>query len=708
MIPYVPQMEAADCGAACLAMVLGYFGRRESLHDVREATGAGRGGASAFDLIEGGRRFGLRGRGVRLEIEDMRHLPRGSVLHWGFNHFVVLEENVSKGVRVVDPAGGRKLVPLERLREKFTGVALIFEPGEGFVSGGRAPASLRAFLVQLAGHRAVIARAVVLSVMLQLFALALPVALGLLVDRVVPFGDTGLLGVIAVGLAAVVGFHVLTLLLRSFILLHLRTLLDVQLSLGLMDHMAVLPYKFFLDRPTGDLIARHESNRALRQTLSSTALSTLLDGGLVSLYLVMLLLASPSMGLLVLALGMSQVVLYLVLRRSYTDLMSRELEAQARSQSHLVEMLSGMEALKALGAEHRSVERWSHLLVSELNVTLARGRLSSVAGALTSGIQLGAPLAVLVFGGLKVIHGDLSLGMMLTLSALATGFLTPLTNLVATALQLQEVRSHVERIEDVLRAAPEQPSGPRKKAEVQGRITVSKVSFRYGRNEPWVLQDIDLDILPGQKVAIVGKSGSGKSTLARLLVGLHIPESGKILYDGEDLVGLDLRSLRGQIGVVTQDARVFASTLRGNITLAEPTADWERIVEAARMAEIHEEITSMALGYDTVLSDGGGSLSGGQRQRLALARALVRRPSVLLLDEATSDLDAVTESRVMANLASLRCTRVVIAHRLSTIVDSDAILVLEGGSVAEIGTHRELLSRAGSYAQLVAAQTARP
>src|SRR4029450_2523249 len=247
------------------------------------------------------------------------------------------------------------------------------------------------------GHGASCARCVVLSVMLQLFALALPVALGLLVDRVVPFGDTGLLGVIAVGLAAGVGFHVLALLLRSFILLHLRTLLDVQLSLGLMDHMAVLPYKFFLDRPTGDLIARHESNRALRQTLSSTALSTLLDGGLVSLYLVMLLLASPSVGLLVLALGMSQVVLYLVLRRSYTDLMSRELEAQARSQSHLVEMLSGMEALKALGAEHRSVERWSHLLVSELNVTLARGRLSSVAGALTSGIQLGAPLAVLVF-----------------------------------------------------------------------------------------------------------------------------------------------------------------------------------------------------------------------------------------------------------------------------------------------------------------------
>lgn len=699
-------MQNADCGAACLAMVVGYFGKRVSLQDVRDVTGAGRGGASAFDLIEAGQRFGLRGRGIRLEVEDMRHLPRGAVLHWGFDHFVVLEELVSKGARIVDPAGGRKFVPIARLREMFTGVALTFEPGEGFEPGGKAPASLKAFLLQLAGHRVVLVRAVVLSVMLQLFALALPVVLGLIVDRVVPLGDAGLLTVIAVGLAAVVGFHVLTQLLRSFILLHLKTLLDVQLSLGLMGHMAVLPYKFFLDRPAGDLIARHESNRALRQTLSSTALSTLLDGGLVSLYLVMLVLASPSMGLLVLALGMLQVVLYLALRRSYTDLMSQELEAQARSQSHLVEMLSGMEALKALGAEHRSVESWSHLLVRELNVTLARGRLSSVAGALTSGIQLGAPLAVLVFGAFQVLRGDLSLGMMLTLSALAVGFLTPLSNLVATALQLREVRSHVERIEDVLGAAPEQAPGPRKKIELRGRITVSKVSFRYGRNEPWVLQDIDLDILPGQKMAIVGKSGSGKSTLARLLVGLHVPESGRILYDGEDLAGLDLRSLRSQIGVVTQDARVFALSLRANIALAEPAANWERIVEAARMAEIHEEIASMALGYDTVLSDGGGSLSGGQRQRLALARALVRRPPVLLLDEATSDLDAVTESRVMANLAALRCTRIVIAHRLSTIADSDAILVLEGGTVTEIGTHRELLRRGGSYAQLVAAQTA--
>lgn len=708
-IPFVQQLQAADCGAACLAMVLGYHGKQVGLQEVREATGSGRGGVSAFELIEGGRRFGLRGRGVRLELEDLGHLPSASVLHWGFEHFVVLEGLARRGVRVVDPARGRWLVPHDRFREKFTGVAVTFEPGEGFEPGGKAPASVRAYLAKLFAHRGLVARAVVLSVLLQLFALALPVLIGVLVDRVVPRGDAGLLAVLAVGLAAVAGFYVLTLVLRAYLLLYLRTALDAQLSLGLMDRLAVLPYKFFLDRPTGDLLARYESNRALRQTLSSTALSTLLDGGLVGAYLLLLLAASPSMGGLVMALGLLQVGLFLSLRRSYTDLMSQELEAQARSQSHLVEMLSGMETLKALGAEDRSVDRWSHLFVRELNVTLARGRLSSIAGALTSGLNLASPMAVLVFGGFQVLRGDLSLGMMLTLNALAVGFLTPLSNLVATALQLQEVRSHIERIEDILSAAAEQePSSTRPARLLQGRITVSRVSFRYGRSEPWILRDVELEILPGQKVAIVGRSGSGKSTLARLLVGLFAPESGKILYDGEELATLDLRSVRAQIGVVSQDARVFGATIRSNIALAEPAADLERIVEAARLAEVHEEIVAMPMGYDTLLTDGGASLSGGQRQRLALARALVRRPAILLLDEATSDLDTVTESRIMANLTSLRSTRIVIAHRLSTVADSDVILVLEGGAIAEMGTHRELLARGRSYAELVAAQTAKP
>lgn len=704
-IPYVPQMEAADCGAACLAMVLGSYGRHTSLAEAREATGAGRGGASALALVEAGRRFGLRARGVQLDLDDLHHLPSGAVLHWGFDHFVVLDRLERKGVRIVDPAQGPRLVPTERFRESFTGVALIFEPGEGFAPAERSSRSLRGYLLRLVPHRPLLVRAVVLSALLQVLALALPLLLGVLVDRVVPSQDTGLLQLLALGLAAVVGFHVLTLLLRSYLLHALRTVLDAELSFGFMEHLADLPYAFFLDRSSGDLLARYESNRLLRQALTSATLSTLLDGGMVSLYLVLLFAVSPPMGTLVLVLGFLQILLYLALRRPYRDLMSQELEAQARAHAHLVEMLAGMETLKSLGAEQRSVERWSHLFVRELNVSLSRGRLGSIAGALTSGLNMASPLAILVLGGYQVLQGDLTLGTMLTLNALAAGFLTPLSSLVATALQLQEVRSHIERIEDVMQAPVEQERGTvRPVVSLRGAVRLEGVSFRYGPREPWVVRDVSVAIEPGQKVAIVGRSGAGKSTLARLMVGLYAPVTGRIDYDGRNLADLDLRAVRGQIGVVTQDARVFGMTIRNNLALAQQDADLERIEEAARLAAIHEEIVAMPMGYDTILTDGGASLSGGQRQRLALARALVRRPALLLLDEATSDLDTVTESRITASLAGLQSTRIVIAHRLSTVVDADLILVLDQGTLAEAGTHRDLLARGGPYAELVAAQ----
>jgi ABC-type bacteriocin/lantibiotic exporter with double-glycine peptidase domain len=308
-------------------------------------------------------------------------------------------------------------------------------------------------------------------------------------------------------------------------------------------------------------------------------------------------------------------------------------------------MLAGMESLKALGAEQRSVERWSHLFVAELNASLERARIGTIAGSLASGLALGAPIAILLTGATLVLRGELSLGTMLMLNALAAGFLTPLGNLVAISFQLQEARGHIERIADVLDAAPERDPAKVQAAPVlAGAVALENVSFRYGPKEPWAVHDVSVSIATGKKVAIVGRSGAGKSTLARLLVGLYRPEAGRILYDGFDLETLDLVALRGRIGVVTQDARVFGTSLRSNIALADPQATHEEVAAAARVAEIHEDIAAMPLGYDTILSDGGTSLSGGQRQRIALARALLRRPVILLLDEATSDLDAVTEA----------------------------------------------------------------
>ena len=451
---------------------------------------------------------------------------------------------------------------------------------------------------------------------------------------------------------------------------------------------------------------RLRSNATVRELLTTGAVSALLDGAMAALYLVLLLGMDWPLGLLVLGLGALQVGVLALARRRTQELMSESLETEARSQSYAYQLLAGIEALKAAGAERRAVEHWSNLFAGELNVSLARGRLSAAVDALMGGLAFVSPLAVLTIGAARVLSGDLTLGTMLALSALAAGFLEPLALLVTTGLQLQLLASYMARISDVLDTPKEQQGrAVRPAGRLNGQIRAEHVSFRYSRLAPLVVDDVSLDIRPGQKVAIVGRSGSGKSTLAHLLLGLYAPEAGRVVYDGVDLAALDARTVRRQIGIVTQNAYLFGSTIRENIALSDPRLPLEAVERAARLACIHDDVAAMPLGYETLLTDGGASLSGGQRQRIALARALVHRPRVVLLDEATSALDAVTERQVYANLAALDCTAILIAHRLSTITNADLILVLEAGRVLEGGSHAELLARGGRYHDLVRSQT---
>jgi ATP-binding cassette subfamily B protein len=707
-VPFVQQLEATDCGAACLTMVLGHLGRDVSLDEVREAAGgSGRDGVDALAIVRAAEWYGLRARGLALDLEQLRYLPPGSILHWEFNHFVVFQRVGKKGVEIIDPGMGPRVLPLSRIGQSFTGAALVFETTDEFEPKRRGRGRLGWYLTQLSGQRNVLTRIVVTSILLRVFALALPLVTAVIVDRIVPRGDRNLLFVVTLGLAGLLVFQLITTLIRSHLLLQLRTNLDTRLTLGFVDYLSRLPYDFFQRRSAGDLLMRVNNNATVRELLTSNTLSALLDGVLVVGYAALILVIAPTTGLAVIGLGAVQIAVLYVARNSYRELMARSLEAQARSQSYLVEMIHGMETLKAVAAESRAVERWSNLYVDELNVALDRGRLTALVDAVGSLLTTLSPLAVLLIGALQVMSGAITLGEMLAINSLAIGLLLPLSTMVNSALQLQLLGGYMDRIDDVVRTPPEQSGQDLARApRLTGRISLQNVSFRYGDHLPFVVHNVSLEIRPGMTVAIVGRSGCGKSTLARMIAGLYRPTDGHVLFDGHDVLRLELKSLRRQIGVVLQAPSLFAGSIRAAISLSDPTASLEKITEAARLAAVDEDIRAMPMGYDTILSDGGASMSGGQRQRVALARAVVHKPALLILDEATSALDGETERRVIENLADLRCTRIILAHRLSTIVDADLILVMDHGEVVEAGTHHDLLSRGQHYERLVASQVA--
>ena len=707
-LPYVPQTAAADCGAACLAMSLAWHGKTVPLEEVRRIAGSSRHGLDAALLLRAAEHFGLRGRGVQVrEPEELALLDPGTILHWGFNHFVVLERAGRGGAWVLDPGAGRRFVRRADLDRLLTGVAVTLEPGPAFERGGERPSLLGRYLRRVLRHRGAIGRLLAASLLLQLSALALPVATGALVDRVIPRADQGLFWLLTAGAAAFAGFTLVVNLLRARLLLALRTRLDSQLSLDFLEHLVRLPFAFFQQRSSGDLLMRLRSNATIREILTSSVLSGALDGLMVVSYLALLLVADPRLGLLVAVLAAVRVAILLGAMRHRRRLTSEALEAQAASQGYQVQMLAGIEALKACGAERRAVETWSNLFVRELNTSVARDRLDALVNSLIAGLTLASPLAVLLYGATRVMAGDLTLGTMLSLAALAAGFLAPLSTLVGQAAQFQLLGSYFERLDDVL-STPAEPAGldlPRPEG-FAGRIGLEKVSFRYGPLVPPALESVSVELEPGGFLAVVGPSGSGKSTFAGVVAGLLEPGSGTVRYDGRRMAELPRDWLRSHLAYLPQQSFLFGASIRANIALQDPALPFERVLEAAKLAEVHDEIAALPMGYETVLADGGASLSGGQRQRIALARALVGRPKVLILDEATSALDAVTERRVQRNLQRLRVTRIVAAHRLSTIRDADRILVLDRGRVVDTGTHDQLAARPGLYRDLVGAQLA--
>lgn len=707
-VPEIAQMSAVECGLASLAMVLSYHGRQTNIAELRAQSGLGRDGLSALSIVKIARNFNMRVRALSLQQSDLRNVPLPAIVHWEFNHFLVVERWSPKGVYIVDPAQGRRRLTHEEFDKSFTGVAITLEPGVHFDRTAASPRlSLRAYLLQYIRKTPFMLIEVLgSSILLQGLGLVFPLLTKFVLDDVLPFKMTNLLPMLGVGIVLLVVTQISGALLREWLLVFLRARIDMQMMLDFFERLLTLPYTFFQVRSSGDLLARMSSNTAIRDTISNQLITTFLDGGTVIIYFFIIFFTSRPFALLALALGLVQIAVVLCTTRVIRELAHRELTAQGKSTGYMAEAISGMATLKAAGAEQQAMEKWTNLFLEQLNISVRRNYITVLLNSLIGMLRAITPLALLWLGITQVLNGSLSVGAMFALNALASSFLTPLASLVTSGQQLQIVRAHFERLADINTAEPEQDrAGVLPPPYLTGRIQLEHVSFSYdGENNEEVLHDINLTIEPGQKVALVGRTGSGKSTLGKLLLGLYLPTKGRILYDNFPLASMDYQDVRRQFGVVMQDTTLFSGSVRQNISMHDPSMDMEQIIEAAKLAVIHEDILQMPMGYETFVSEGGSALSGGQRQRLALARAIAHHPAILLLDEATSHLDVLTEQQVEYNLRSVPCTQIIIAHRLSTIRDADVIIVLDRGRIVEKGSHFELMVRNGYYAQLVRSQ----
>jgi ATP-binding cassette, subfamily B, bacterial len=708
-VPVLMQSTAVECGAACLAMILSGRGRHTGVAELRERMSLARDGATAANIAQTSRKYGLDVRAFRADLEALPRLRVPFIAHWGMNHFVVVEKVSSRGANIVDPAAGRRRVGLEELDAQFTGVALEFGRGDALERRSRGRLGLLSFVAPYMPRTVSVAAAIILaSTAITLLGLLPALLTSYVVDHLIPGQDPTVVSVLAIGLAGYAVAHSLVTMARSELLLWLQVRMDWSMMGHFLRHLMSLPYAFFQIRRGGDLLVRVSSMVYVRDVVSTQTLAVLLDAALLGIYLTVIGFTSLSFLVVIVSVALFQVAIMAVSAPRAQRLAERELQALGEAQSLLLESVTGAETVKATGAEEIVVERWSRRFAEQLDASMSRRRLDNFIVAALGMTTVGAPVLLLVLGARFVLLDGMSTGTMLSLVALAGAALAPVTQLGNSVKSFQVVRVHLQRLRDVLDEEPEAPARDAVRVSARSRIELRGVNFRYGAEGPEVLSSVDLVVEPGELVAIVGQSGSGKSTLARLLLGLYRPSAGQVLIGGVPVDRADLRDLRRQCGVVTQDADMFSGSLLTNIALVAPESTLDDIVRAARRAAIHDDVVAMPMGYETVLGEGGTGLSGGQRQRVALARALVHEPDLLLLDEATSHLDSVTERTVHENLAALSCTRVVIAHRLSTVRDADRIVVLDRGRVVEIGDHDSLLGAGGHYAMLVARQMTEP
>lgn len=702
--PTVLQMEAVECGAACLAMVLGHFGRFVPLEILRGECGVSRDGSKASSMVAVARAYGLQADGFRKEPHALFDLKPPFIVFWNFNHFVVVDGFSRSRVHLNDPASGPRTVSYAEFDDGFTGVVLTFEPTAAFQKGGRRSNLLRALRERLRGSGVDPAYVILAGLMLVVPGLVVPMFVRIFVDDYLIQRHIGWILPLLGGMLVTGAFRALLTTLSQKYLARLQTRMTIGTSSRFLWHTLRLPMDFFAQRYGGELASRVSLNNDVAELLTGQLATTVLSLLTVVFYAALMFAYDFWLTIIGIAIATLNIVLLRMVSRRRVDANRRLQQDQGKMVATAMGGLQMIETLKASGAEYDFFARWAGHQAKLMNATRelqSYNRVLSVVGPLLSSINT---IAILGLGGLRVMRGELTLGTLIAFQSLMSSFTAPFNDIVSLGSRLQEAEATMHRLDDVLRYDVEaelaRPTGAAAR-RLTGAIELRDVTFGYNRMQPPLISNLSLRLTPGSRVALVGASGSGKSTISRIIAGLYKPWQGAVLLDGMPRQDVPRQSVTSSLALVDQEIFLFEGTVRDNLTLWNRTISAREMQRAARDACIHDEVAARPDGYDSLVDEGGANFSGGQRQRLEIARALCGNPTLLVMDEATSALDAVTEKMVDDNLRRRGCTCVIVAHRLSTIRDCDEIIVLDGGQVIQRGTHEALMAMPGRYRTLI-------
>lgn len=707
-VPVIMQMEALECGAASLTMILAYYEKWIPLEQVRADCGVSRDGSNAKNILKAARSYGLDAKGYRYEPEGLKKNGKfPCIIHWNFNHFVVLNGFRGNKAYLNDPAKGSYSVPMELFDKSFTGICLMFEPSESFEPGGSQKSILRFAKKRLKGAETALAFMTLTALITALLGIIIPAFSRIFLDRLLTGENPEWFLPFIFALGGISLLQLVVEWIQAVYSLKINGKLSVVGSTSYMWKVLRMPMEFFSQRMAGDIQQRQGMNATVAQSLAKTFAPLALNTVMMVFYLVVMLRYSLVLTLV----GLCSIVINLVVSKIISNKRINITRVQMRDEGKLagatVAGIEMVETIKASGAENGFFEKWAGYQASVNTQQVRFERLNQYLGMIPELVSSLANIAVLILGVYFTINGEFTVGMIMAFQGFLESFTAPAQTLISAGQTLQEMRTQMERVEDVMEYPTDANYGSDEISEdatyskLSGSVELKNVTFGYSRLAKPLIRDFNLTLKTGSRVAFVGTSGCGKSTLSKLISGLYKPWEGEILFDGKPIEQIDRSVFTGSLAVVDQDIILFEDTIANNIRMWDHSIEDFEVIMAARDAQLHEDIMGRDGGYNYKITEGGRDFSGGQRQRMEIARVLAQDPTIVILDEATSALDAKTESEVVRSIKDRGITCIVVAHRLSTIRDCDEIIVLDNGEVVERGTHDELYARGGAYTQLV-------